>query len=165
MILEYSFRKCPEVFWLKLQVNLLIWISWTFGQAGYLPYTSSRVLCIFSFSHYMGKWHSSINFASARKFFGQSLRLICWYESRRQRCTTCMIPIQAKKWFWVLVDCGLANFNACLAHDGDNRCPRVSEGSCQSQTPCRTATQCGGFYKRWAPRKQGCGGGRHITQG
>jgi hypothetical protein len=37
-----------------------------------------------------------------------------------------------------------ANFNACLAHDGDKRYPKVSQGSsCQSQTPCRTATQCG----------------------
>ena len=52
-----------------------------------------------------------------------------------------------------------ANFNACFAHDGDNRYPRVSEVSCQSQTPCWTATQCGEFYKRWAPRKEGCGGG------
>ena len=35
-----------------------------------------------------------------------------------------MIPIQDVVvlgfGFWVLVECGLANFNACLAHDGDN---------------------------------------------
>ena len=98
MILAYKFRQCPEVFWPKLQVNLLVWFRQTFGQEGYLPYTSSRVLCIFSFSHYMGKWHSSIVFASARECFHRNFRLICWYESGEQlgkRATYRLLPVES----------------------------------------------------------------------
>jgi hypothetical protein len=104
MILAYKFLQWPEVFWPKLQVNLLVWISWTFGQAGYLPYTSSREQCIFSSRHYSRKWHSSTNFASGRKFFHRNFRAIFFYRSAKhlgKRATYPTLPVESTLHFLI----------------------------------------------------------------